>query len=176
MQPLGQQTGPTASGFHNQTTTEYELYDKKENPRGETLPKLSSFHRGDQMALSGSLSETCWPDGQKASGSYCWFAWTAWDRLKAENVCVCVCIQVIQCVYVLGKRVHQCDKEKLVERRFGATAPSKWKKDRQWMQAADHTGSIMGTFASLHMPVTLAAHSDLLRQLSMAEGTPLPAM
>lgn len=54
---------------------------------------------------------------------------------------------------------------------------------KQRMHAANHTGLVrkgveaeLGTFASLYITGTLAPHSDLCRLLSMAEGTPLPAM
>lgn len=50
------------------------------------------------LSLSHSLyTDTGWPDGQRASGRNCWFVWTAWNRLKAENLCMCASEPV--CLY-----------------------------------------------------------------------------
>lgn len=82
---------------------------------------------------------------------------------------------------MLGKRVHQCDK--VVERRLEREPdPNGGRTETENASSRSHSAgeegclSVMGTFASLYIPITLAPHSDLCRLLSMAEGTPLPVM
>lgn len=84
---------------------------------------------------------------------------------------------------MLGKRVHQCDKEKVVERHLEQEPdPNRRRTETVDASSRSHSASeegcmsVMGTFASLCMPITLAPYSDLCRLLSMADGTPLPAM
>lgn len=86
-----------------------------------------------------------------------------------------------QCVYILGTRVYQCDKEKAAERRLELELdPNGGRTETEGVRAADHTRlvrkSVMGTFASLYIPVTLAPDSGLCRLPSMAEATLLAAM
>lgn len=45
-----------------------------------------------------------------------------------------------QCVYILGKRVYQCDKEKVAERRLELEPdPNGGRTETERVQAADHT-------------------------------------
>lgn len=51
---------------------------------------LSFFTHRDPLEMADQM-------GRKASGSNCWFVWTAWDGLKAENLCMCA--SELVCLY-----------------------------------------------------------------------------
>lgn len=77
--------------------------------------------------------------------------------------------------------MYQCDKEKAAERRLELELdPNGGRTEIEGGRIADHTRlvrkGVMGTLASLYIPVTLAPDSGLCRLPSMAEATLLPAM
>ena len=53
---------------------------------------------------------------------------------------MCVYVRVSLAVYILGKRVYQCDKEKVVERHLEREPdPNGGRTEIERVQAADHT-------------------------------------